>query len=152
MGYWRTDYSIWILETTEQKSFLCDIFYTVRLLWNISPLGSFTAQKMFGIKDFFSKYGQIRSFLQIWPYLLKKFFMEFFCVQCFDLISFSRESIKVIFMELIGTFMQKGFSKNIILKIYPSCWETSLVKIILRGIADRPVTSLKINPNSYFFP
>ena len=39
----------------------------------------FTPQKMeFSIKDFFSKRGQIRSFLQIWPYLLKKSLMENF--------------------------------------------------------------------------
>ena len=32
----------------------------------------------FSIKDFFSKYDQIRSFLRIWSYLLKKFLMENF--------------------------------------------------------------------------
>ena len=38
-----------------------------------------TAQKMkFSIKDFFSKCDQIRSFLQIWSYLLKKSLMENF--------------------------------------------------------------------------
>ena len=38
---------------------------------------SYTAQKMkFSIKHFFSKYDQIRSFLRIWSYLLKKFLME----------------------------------------------------------------------------
>ena len=30
----------------------------------------------FSIKDFFSKYDQIRSFLQIWSHLLKKSLME----------------------------------------------------------------------------
>ena len=36
----------------------------------------YTAQKMkFSIKDFFSKYDQIRSFLQIWSHLLKKSLM-----------------------------------------------------------------------------
>ena len=36
----------------------------------------------FSVKDFFSKYDQIRSFLQIWSNLLKKFLMEnfIFCV------------------------------------------------------------------------
>ena len=41
-----------------------------------------TAQKMkFSIKDFFSKCDQIRSFLRIWPHLLRKSLMEnfFFC-------------------------------------------------------------------------
>ena len=37
------------------------------------------AQKMkFFIKDFFSKYDQIYSFLRIWSHLLKKFLMENF--------------------------------------------------------------------------
>ena len=42
-----------------------------------------TAQKMkFPIKNFFSKYDQIRSFLWIWSHLLKKSLMEnfIFCV------------------------------------------------------------------------
>ena len=38
-----------------------------------------TAQKMkFSIKDFFSKYDQIRSFLRFWSHLLKKSLMESF--------------------------------------------------------------------------
>ena len=38
-----------------------------------------TAQKMkFSIKDLFSKWHQIRSFLRIWSYLLKKSLMENF--------------------------------------------------------------------------
>ena len=45
-----------------------------------------TAQKMkFSITDFFSKCDQIRSFLRIWPYLLRKSVMEnfIFCaVKC----------------------------------------------------------------------
>ena len=46
------------------------------LIWNLehSP-----AQKTkFSIKDFFSKYDQIRSFLRIWRHLLKKSLMENF--------------------------------------------------------------------------
>ena len=42
-----------------------------------------TAQKMkFSIKDFLSKYDQIRSFQHIWSHLLKKSLMEnfIFCV------------------------------------------------------------------------
>ena len=39
----------------------------------------YTAQKMkFSIKDFFSKCGQIRSFLRIWLHLLKKSLIENF--------------------------------------------------------------------------
>ena len=44
-----------------------------------SHLRCFTAQKMkFSIKDFFSKCDQIRSFLQIWSHLLKKYLMKNF--------------------------------------------------------------------------
>ena len=32
----------------------------------------------FSIRDFFSKYNQMRSFLRIWSYLLKKSLMENF--------------------------------------------------------------------------
>ena len=43
--------------------------------WSLSD----TTEKMkFSIKDFFSKYDQIRSFLRIWSYLLKKSLMENF--------------------------------------------------------------------------
>ena len=38
----------------------------------------FTAQKMFSIKDFFSKCEQIRIFLRIWSHLLKKSLMKKF--------------------------------------------------------------------------
>ena len=38
-------------------------------------LSTYTAQKKFPIKDFFSKYDQIRKKLRIWSHLLKKFFM-----------------------------------------------------------------------------
>ena len=39
----------------------------------------FITQKMkFSIKDFFSKYDQIRSFMRIWSHLLKKSLMENF--------------------------------------------------------------------------
>ena len=43
-----------------------------------------TAQKIkFSIKDFFSKYDQIRSLLRIWSHLLKRSLMEnFIFVQC----------------------------------------------------------------------
>ena len=46
-------------------------------------LMSSTAQKMkFSIKDFFSKFDQIRSFLRIWSHLLKKSLMENFIFLC----------------------------------------------------------------------
>ena len=60
----------------------------------------FTAQKMkFSIKDFFSKCDQIRSFLQIWSYLLKNSLMKkfIFCEVLFVLVPF------FIQILLIGT-------------------------------------------------
>ena len=51
---------------------LFQYFQNLRLLSN-------PAQKMkFSIKNFFSKYDQIRSFLRIWSHLLKKSLMENF--------------------------------------------------------------------------
>ena len=47
-----------------------------------------TAQKMeFSIVDFFSKCDQIRSFLRIWSYLLKKYLIENFDFLCSGLSS-----------------------------------------------------------------
>ena len=43
------------------------------------PASYGTAQEMkFSIKDFFSKYDQIRRKLRIWSHLLKKYLMENF--------------------------------------------------------------------------
>ena len=39
---------------------------------------------MFFVNDLFSKYDQIRSFLRIWSYLLKKSLMENFIFFCQD--------------------------------------------------------------------
>ena len=51
---------------------------------------NFTAQKMkFSIKDFFSKCGQIRSFLRIWLHLQEKSLMENF-IFCAVLYQFLR--------------------------------------------------------------
>ena len=59
---------------------------TVQLSLDVALLINHTAQKMkFSIKDFFSKFDQICSFLRIWSQLLKKSLMEnlFFCaVSC----------------------------------------------------------------------
>ena len=59
---------------------------TVQLSLDVALLINHTAQKMkFSIKDFFSKFDEICSFLRIWSQLLKKSLMEnlFFCaVSC----------------------------------------------------------------------
>ena len=45
-----------------------------------------TAQKMkFSIRNFFRKCDQIRSFMQIWSHLLKKFLMGNFIFLCIDI-------------------------------------------------------------------
>ena len=62
-----------------------------------------TAQKMkFSIKDFFSKCGQIRSFLQICSHLLKKFLMEniIFCAVTIDSQFVSDEADKQTYLAL----------------------------------------------------
>ena len=45
----------------------------------------------FSIKDFFSKYEQIRSFLRIWPHFLKKSLMEnfIFCAVSITLLFYA---------------------------------------------------------------
>ena len=64
----------------------------------------FTAQEMkFSIKDFFSKCDQIRSFLGIWSYLLKKSLMKnviFFVV-------FSENSYLLIDLFLLESLSKK---------------------------------------------
>ena len=59
---------------------------TAQLSLDVALLTNHTAQKMkFSIKDFFSKFDQIYSFLRIWSHLLKKSLMEnlIFCaVSC----------------------------------------------------------------------
>ena len=49
---------------------------------------SYTAQKIkFSIKDFFSKYDQVRRKLRIWSHLMKKSLIEnfIFCAELFEL-------------------------------------------------------------------
>ena len=44
----------------------------------INMMKCYCTKMKFPVKDFFSKYDQIRSFLLIWPHLLKKSLMENF--------------------------------------------------------------------------
>ena len=54
-------------------------FDILTLIFNLKSQVYITAQKMmFSIKDLFSKFDQIRSFLQIWSHLRKKSLMENF--------------------------------------------------------------------------
>ena len=62
-------------------------------------LKSYTAQKMkFSIKDFFSKYDQIRRKQRIWSYLLKKSLMEnfIFCV----VLKYRQKSVIELYCEI----------------------------------------------------
>ena len=67
------------MEDHNSECFACSEYVWLDFMLNCVIL---TAQKMkFSIKDFFSKYDQIRSFLRIWSHLLKKSLIEnfFFC-------------------------------------------------------------------------
>ena len=68
------------LRIQKRKSLLGSNFtWNFKLLTRVSWVLINTAQKMkFSIKDFFSKYDQVRSFLRIWSHLLKKSLMEDF--------------------------------------------------------------------------
>ena len=56
-----------------------DMFLLVRFSFAWAACVALTAEKRkFSIKDFFSNYNQIRSFLQVWLHLLKKSLMENF--------------------------------------------------------------------------
>ena len=50
----------------------------------------------FSIKGFFSKYDQIRSFLQIWSHLLKKYLMENLIFLCSITNKRSTENLSVL--------------------------------------------------------
>ena len=63
---------------------------------------TYTAQKLkFSIKDFFSKYDQIRSLLRIWSYLLKKSLMEDF-ICCAVLVACSEGPRKTDFVQVLS--------------------------------------------------
>ena len=66
----------------------------------------------FSIKDFFSKCDQIRSFLRIWSYLLKKFLMENFIFRAVSqrqLWKWISELVMILFISaflvLFGIFL-----------------------------------------------
>ena len=60
----------------------------------------------FSIKDFFSKFDQIHSFLRIWSHLLKKSLMENFIFCAVTLADFALTSC-----ELKGKSLQANFMK-----------------------------------------
>ena len=55
------------------------------MIKDVTKLLDIIAQKVkFSTKDLFSKCNEIRSFLRIWPHLLKKYLVEnfIFCAVC----------------------------------------------------------------------
>ena len=77
---------------------------------NITDQVIVTAQKMiFSMKNFFSKCDRIRSFLQIWPHLLKKSLMKnfIFCSVCGKFVSFYSRALSIE-----GTLDQTYFRSN----------------------------------------
>ena len=72
-----------------------------------------TAQKIkFPIKDFFSKYEQVRSFLWIWSYLLKKNLVETLVfLQCGYIPLVHVPDDKDLIKALILLYMEMNFKK-----------------------------------------
>ena len=56
----------------------------------------------FSIKDFFSKYDQIRSFLRIWSHLLKKSLMENFIFGAMSFTTKFNIIIPILLLKLIN--------------------------------------------------
>ena len=89
---WFNIYREMLLGVSEMYSELCQTFKMVcqdSQYLSKSPAKCFvrkcTAQKMnFSIRNFVRKCDQIRSFMQIWPHLLKKFLMGNFIFLCID--------------------------------------------------------------------
>ena len=99
------------------------IFLTIRTTECDDSASSnrYTAQKMkFSIKDFFSKYAQIRSKLWIWSHLLKKSLIQNF-----------------IFCAVIAIFMRK------LLYIISSIYLYYLKLLILHGVKSFNFLTLK---------
>ena len=75
----------------------------------------YTTQKMtFSIKDFFSKYDQIRSFLRIWSYLLKNSLVKnlIFCVV---VIRHNQKNLQLLKSIYVTFFNQKELDFGFIL-------------------------------------
>ena len=112
------DYDCTTSEELAFRSFLKSFPWHQRL-----QISDDTAQKMkFSIKDFFKKYDQIRSFLQIWSYLVKKFLMENFiscAVQWMDGETCLEEIKDVLF-----------FCKRASLAVYNYCVNHDLIFVL----------------------
>ena len=66
------------IKNVQSSYFFIRLYCSVR----VQELKSHRTKKKFLFKNFFSKCDQIRSFLRIWSYLLKKSLIEDFFMQC----------------------------------------------------------------------
>ena len=114
----------------------------LHVIWSCHDEWWITAQKKFSIKDFFSKCDHIRSFLRIWPHLLKKSIMENFIfsqgimndavIQSSELVNSLNQPIFSIFRS---SFLNISFlSANFIKVSGNPCDDHSLTSIIWKKI------------------
>ena len=95
-------------------------FFVLEFVVNIHSISGckvyYIAQKMrFSIKDFFSKCDQVRSFLLIWPHLLKKSLMENFIFSAVLVYhkTLTVYSILVVFIsDVLPVFSKLEFQYN----------------------------------------
>ena len=74
--FWKAEWKFLIVISRDIEG---SVFANIHDFKNLAGIFRFTEQNMkFSIKDFFSKWHQNRSFLQIWSHLLKKSLMENF--------------------------------------------------------------------------
>ena len=66
----------------------------------------------FSIKDFFSKCGQIRSFLWIWSHLLKKSLIENFIFFAVNILAFPNHFIKMSHLQQSQSILDSSWGRN----------------------------------------
>ena len=100
-----------------------DLFYLLEIHQLLSYFPYYTAQKMkFSIKNFFSKWDQIRSFLQIWSHLLKTSLMEnfIFCpVSVAKLVDSNQDGMRFSIYKPIQIFFADNRLLHLLKCYYP---------------------------------
>ena len=90
----------------------------------INMMKCYCTKMKFPVKDFFSKYDQIRSFLLIWPHLLKKSLMENF-IFCVVLLRFlDNQTID------LSSAKSKHLALNYLINYYPVFDIVTIVNMI----------------------
>ena len=101
-----------------------DLFYLLEIHQLLSYFPYYTAQKMkFSIKNFFSKWDQIRSFLQIWSHLLKTSLMEnfIFCpVSVVKLVDSNQDGMRLSIYKPIQIFFADDRLPHLLKCYYPA--------------------------------